>query len=80
MTAPGTFADPFPPEFEARLPRRRLPVRNPYPKGIPAPTGACPQCAYDPCVCATTDEALDLILDAEAYGLYDAGMAEWWSE
>jgi hypothetical protein len=35
---------------------------------------------HDPCVCATTDEALDLILDAEAYGLYDAGMAEWWSE
>jgi hypothetical protein len=53
---------------------------NPYPAGIPAPAGACPECSYGLCACATTDEALDLILDADAYGLYDAGIAEWWSE
>jgi len=78
--APGAFADPFPPEFEARLPRRRLPVRNPYPKGIPAPKGACPACAYAPCACSRTDEALDLVLEAEALGLYDAGIGEGWDE
>jgi hypothetical protein len=44
-------------------------LSNPYPNGIPAPKGACPACAYDPCVCAGTDEAIDLLRDAEADGL-----------
>jgi len=74
VTAPGAFADPFPAEFEARLARRS--VRNPYPHGIPAPKGACPACGYAPCACSRTDEALDLILEAEALGLYDAGIGE----
>jgi hypothetical protein len=49
---------------------------DPYPNGIPAPAGACPVCTYAPCACSRTDEALDLILEAEAYGLYDAGIGE----
>ncbi len=68
MTAPGA------------LPRRSLPLRNPYPNGIPAPAGTCPECAALPCACSRTDEALDLLLDAEAYGLYDAGIGEEWGE
>jgi hypothetical protein len=58
--APGAFARPA----------------NPYPNGIPAPAGACPTCAYSPCACTRTDEALDLILEAEALVLYDAGLFE----
>jgi hypothetical protein len=80
VTAPGAFSDPFPAEFEARIGRRCLPVRNPYPAGIPAPMGTCPECAYDPCACTRTDEALDLVLEAEALGLYDAGIGEGWEE
>ncbi len=76
MTAPGTFNDPFQPEFEARFARRPVRLANPYPNGIPAPAGTCPTCTYQPCVCSRTDEALDLILEAEALGLYDAGIAE----
>ena len=49
---------------------------NPYPNGIPAPVGACRVCTYAPCACSRTDEALDLILEAEALGLYDAGIGE----
>jgi hypothetical protein len=55
-------------------------VRNPYPAGIPVPMGTCPECAYDPCACTRTDEALDLVLEAEALGLYDAGIGEGWEE
>jgi hypothetical protein len=78
MTAPGAFADPFPAEFEPRLARRRPPVRNPYPQGIPARAGTCPARAYSPCACSRTDEALDLVVEAEALGLYDAGIGEEW--
>jgi hypothetical protein len=78
VTAPGAFADPFPSDGPAE--RRRLPVRNPYPKGIPAPKGTCPACAYSPCACSRTDEALDLVLEAEALGLYDAGIGEGWDQ
>jgi hypothetical protein len=74
VTAPGASADPFPPEFEARFARRPVRLANSYPNGIPAPKGACPTCTYQPCVCSRTDEALDLILKAEALGLYDAGI------
>jgi hypothetical protein len=76
VTAPGASADPFQPEFEARFARRPVGLANPYPNGIPAPKGACPTCTYQPCACSTTDEALDLILEAEALGLYDAGIGE----
>jgi hypothetical protein len=62
------------PEFEARFARRLVRLANPYPNGIPAPAGTCPTCAYSPCVCSRTDEALDLILEAEALDLYDAGI------
>jgi len=80
VTAPGAFADPFPSEYEARLRGRRAPVRNPYPAGIPTPKGTCPACAYSPCACSRTDEALDLVLEAEALGLYDAGIGEEWEQ
>lgn len=49
-------------------------ARNPYPSGIPAMAGACRECSYDPCACSRTDEALDLVLEADALGLYDAGI------
>jgi hypothetical protein len=49
---------------------------DPSPNGIPAPASACPACAYTPCACSRMDEALDLILEAEALGLYDAGIGE----
>ncbi len=55
-------------------------LTNPYPNGIPAPAGTCPACAYAPCACSRTDEALDLVLEAEALGLYDAGIGEGWDE
>jgi hypothetical protein len=54
-------------------------LTSPYPNGIPAPAGACPTCAYNPCACSRTDEALDLVLEAEALGIYsgfDAGGPE----
>jgi hypothetical protein len=76
VTAPGAFNDPFPPELEARFARRPVRLANPYRNGIPAPKGACPICTYQPCARSRTDEALDLILEAEALGLYDAGIGE----
>jgi len=68
VTAPGTFADPFPLEFEARFARRGLRLPSPYPDGPPAPTGACPACVYAPCACSTTDEATNLIIEATRFG------------
>jgi hypothetical protein len=53
---------------------------NPYPAGIPAPAGACPECAYAPCACSDTDCAYELRRDAEALGLYDAGIGEGWDQ